>query len=183
MEKLLKKIGSDEEVIKDIPSTSSSTTAATKKRKKRASTDTFSNNITTSNASSILSEPSTAAATPTSSVSSLNRVIDPNRGKVVRYHGSSSGYYLVGNILDSSQQEDLPSEDTMDSDRVRKVYVVPSLNGGEDVRLRRMNVDDDDLMVVRDTTADEEACQEADDGQETIDDIIPRPVLTSLVHT
>ncbi|CAO0798098.1 unnamed protein product [Mucor circinelloides] len=182
MEKLLKKIGSDEEVIKDIPSTSSSTTAATKKRKKRASSDTFPDNIITSNASSILSEPSTAA-TPTSSVSSPNRVPDPNKGKVVRYHGSSSGYYLVGNILDSSQQEDLPSENTMNSNRVRKVYVVPSLNGGEDVRLRRMNVDDDDLMVVRDTTADEEACQQADDGQETIDDIIPRPVLTSLVHT
>ncbi|KAL9547989.1 hypothetical protein MBANPS3_005905 [Mucor bainieri] len=192
MEKLLKKIGSDDEVMQDIASTSASTSAAAatttttnKKRKKRATSDTFPDSIVTANASPTLSEP---AATPTSAISSSSnssRIPDPKRGKVVRYHGSSSGYYLVGNILDSSQQEDLPSsEDAQDSsERVRKVYVVPSYNGGEDIRLRRMNVDDDDLMVVRDTTADEEACQQADDGQETIDDIIPRSVLTSLVHT
>lgn len=175
MEKLLKKIGSDDEVPKDIPSSSS--TAATKKRKKRQSSD---NSIPTEiiTTSPILSE---TASTPTSASSPSVR--DPKRGKIVRYHGSSSGYYLVGNILDSSQQEEELAQDVDEVERSQKVYVVPSFNGGENFRLRRMNVDDDDLMVVRDTTAAEEAFQQADDDQETIDDIIPLSVLTKLVHT
>ncbi|CEP08325.1 hypothetical protein [Parasitella parasitica] len=195
MEKLLQQIGNNndgDEVVRDLPLSLS--TSSNRQRKKRQASDSLShaeNTTTTMIASSSpsLSEP--AASTPTSS-SSSSKARDPKRGKVVRYHGSSSGYYLVGNILDNSnssstsdsnQHETSTAQDTIESDRLRKVYVVPSFNGGQDIRLRRVNADDDDLMVVRDTTADEEAFQLADDGQEAIDDLIPRSVLTRLVHT
>ncbi|KAI8981730.1 fungal-specific transcription factor domain-containing protein, partial [Mycotypha africana] len=110
-----------------------------------------------------------------------------SEGKVVRYHGSSSGYYLMSNLLsNNNEKEEGRVHDEVDppmGDK-NKVYYVPSLNGGgENVRLRRLNVDDDDLMVVRDATADEEALQIADDGQEPIEQIIPGTILTALVHT
>ncbi|RCH91972.1 hypothetical protein CU098_009074, partial [Rhizopus stolonifer] len=95
--------------------------------------------------------------------------INSTKGKVIQYHGSSSGYYLVGNILSSDN----------DTNR-REVYNLPPLANDEaSYLIRRMNADDNDLMVVRDATADDEAF----DDQEAIDDIIPRSVLEALVHT
>ncbi|KAI9348874.1 fungal-specific transcription factor domain-containing protein [Pilaira anomala] len=92
-----------------------------------------------------------------------------SREKVVRYHGSSSGYYIVGDIL------------TTDEKNVTEVPAV--ISGDEPYRIRRMNETDDDLMVVRDTTADEEASQIAIDQQEDNDCNIPKSVLIALVHT
>lgn len=112
-----------------------------------------------------------------------------SKSKVVRYHGSSSGYYLVGSILSKDESEDAPEEQSIEYTssttpyEKQKVVVFPSYNGRESYRLRRMNVNDNDLMVVRDATADEEACQIADDEQEMIDDVVPRSVLKALVHT
>lgn len=105
-----------------------------------------------------------------------------SKGKVVRYHGSSSGYYIVGNILCSEEtpEASTPTDSPVDNE---KVFVVPSDNGRETYKLRKMNVDDNDLMIVRDTTADEDACQIADDEEEALEDIVPRPVLNALVHT
>lgn len=104
-------------------------------------------------------------------------------GKVERYHGSSSGYYLVSDILSNNTEDDLKSNEGSNNQQHQRAYVLPSLNGGQDYRLRKVNINDDDLMVVRDTTADEEACQLADDGQETINEIVPRQILVALVHT
>lgn len=122
------------------------------------------------------------------------------KAKVVRYHGSSSGYYLVGNILSNEenaektnaanndpasqiipQQQQQQQEVEEGTEEKQKVIVV--YNGRESYRLRRMNLNDNDLMVFRDATADEEAIQMAVDEQESIDDIVPRPVVEALVHT
>lgn len=92
-----------------------------------------------------------------------------SREKVVRYHGSSSGYYIVGDIL------------TTDEKNVTELPAV--ISGDEPYRIRRMNETDNDLMVVRDTTADEEASQIAIDQQEDSDCNIPKSVLIALVHT
>jgi hypothetical protein len=155
MEKLLKSIGSDDDTVRE------SANPANKKRKKEHATSVQDNTI------------------PSDKPQLTSQTV---RGKVVRYHGSSSGYYLVGNILSDNNHE-LVLDEESDDQQQQKVYVVPSFNNGQNYRLRRMNVNDDDLMVVRDTTADEEACQLAADGQETINEIVPRQVLTSLVHT
>ncbi|KAI8331799.1 fungal-specific transcription factor domain-containing protein [Choanephora cucurbitarum] len=111
-------------------------------------------------------------------------------GKVYRYHGSSSGYYLVGDILSSDKDEEDSATEQTDTFQAgqtgsgqKKVYIVPSFtNSNSNYRLRRVNMDDDDLMIIRDTTADEEAVQLEDDKQETIEGIMPKPVLNGLVH-
>lgn len=110
-----------------------------------------------------------------------------SKGKVVRYHGSSSGYYIVGNILssddapESSNTTATPNNNGMINNDT--VLVVPSVNGSASFKLRQMHVKDNDLMVVRDTTADEEACQMADDEEDALDDIVPKPILDALVQT
>jgi hypothetical protein len=99
---------------------------------------------------------------------SKKQPIEPNttltsmhaRKKVVRYHGSSSGYYLMGNILSNQEEEEEeqePQQPTIEEDP--KVFTINS--GPNTYRLRRVNQNDDDLMVVRDLTADEDACQSA----------------------
>ncbi|KAI7896022.1 fungal-specific transcription factor domain-containing protein [Mucor mucedo] len=105
-----------------------------------------------------------------------------SKGKVVRYHGSSSGYYIVGNILSSEEAPESSASTDVPRD-ASKVLIVPSIDGRESFKLRQMNVSDNDLMVVRDTTADEDACQIADDEEEALDDIVPRPILDALVQT
>lgn len=199
MEKLLKKIGSHDQLAEDNkePTALVTDNASNKKRKKRQLSNSSVPEIATIISPS-LSEAAVSVNTPTSAPSP-SAARDPKKSKITRYHGSSSGYYLVGNILDSSnnsannnnssqqqtqQQEQHAAQDINEKNNISgKVYVLPSFNSGQDIRLRRVNADDDDLVVVRDTTADEEACQQAADDQETIDSVIPRSLLTCLVHT
>ncbi|KAI7901015.1 fungal-specific transcription factor domain-containing protein [Cokeromyces recurvatus] len=153
MEQILKDIGSNTNLINE--------TAPLKKRKRQYT-------------------PSFTSTTSIGDEESSNIATDKHRGKIVRYHGSSSGLYLMDNILSTSHDE---SQETQGGDKEGKMYIVASLNGKQQYRFKRMNVDDDDLMIVRDTTADEEAVQLADDGQETVDSIIPRSLLIYLVNT
>ncbi|KAG0163627.1 hypothetical protein DFQ30_011253 [Apophysomyces sp. BC1015] len=90
--------------------------------------------------------------------------------KVVRYHGSSSGYYLVSNIL---SKEDAASE------KAEKELTIASTHGL--VRMRKMTVYDDDMVVMRDKTEAEHKSQLAVDSSEQ--DIAPRPVIEALVHS
>ncbi|KAI8356184.1 fungal-specific transcription factor domain-containing protein [Blakeslea trispora] len=118
------------------------------------------------------------------------KVLRDVEGKVYRYHGSSSGYYLVGDILSNNRDEEgaaVVSESTEQPQQrgsnPKKMYIVPSFNKpNSNYRLRRVNMDDDDLMIIRDTTADEEAVQLEDDKQETIECIMPKSVLNALVQ-
>lgn len=105
-----------------------------------------------------------------------------SKGKVFRYHGSSSGYYIVGNIL-SNEESGEPSDPTDPPRDNEKVIVVPSPDGRETFKLRQMNMNDNDLMVVRDTTANEDACQIAEDKEDALEDLVPKAVLDALIHT
>ncbi|KAI8376291.1 caspase domain-containing protein [Radiomyces spectabilis] len=128
-------------------------------------------------------------------------VAGQTKDKIIRYHGSSSGFYIVGDILNSKEgepsngperqsptsgthetavgesQQSVPAEKDGENS---KLFTIPSNQGT--YRLRRMNVYDDDLMVVRDTTDAEHASQLASNEQETINYVIPRRVLEALVY-
>lgn len=104
-----------------------------------------------------------------------------HRSKYMRYHGSSSGYHLVGDMFQTNSDQDSVKEDG--EEEQQPLYVVRSFNGKPDYRMRRVNSDGDDFMVVRDATADEIAAQQAEDTLETIDDLVPRSVLTALIYT
>ncbi|CAO3698008.1 unnamed protein product [Rhizopus stolonifer] len=108
-------------------------------------------------------------------------------GKIIRYHGSSSGYHLVENIFSSaeSQKPESTSVDhtnfsAKEQNEQSNELCLPSVNGQGTYRIRKLDMNDDDLMVVRDTTADEEALRTATDNQESMDDVIPRSVVLEL---
>ncbi|KAF7722049.1 hypothetical protein EC973_003731 [Apophysomyces ossiformis] len=91
--------------------------------------------------------------------------------KVVRYHGSSSGYYLVSNIL--------CKEDTT-SEKSENELTLPTANGQGVIRMRKMTVYDDDMVVMRDKTEDEHKFQLEADSKEK--DVAPRPVIEALIQ-
>ncbi|KAI9008751.1 fungal-specific transcription factor domain-containing protein [Phycomyces nitens] len=121
------------------------------------------------------------------------------RNKVIRYHGSSSGYYIVGNILsgqngdqettrESPQLRERPTKDALEASLEtppeshgpnQEPALLPTYNGT--YRLRKINKFDEDMVFVRDKTDAENACQIEVDKRETIDDVVPRLVLQELV--
>ncbi|KAI8077365.1 fungal-specific transcription factor domain-containing protein [Gilbertella persicaria] len=94
--------------------------------------------------------------------------------KVVRYLGSSSGYYLMKNILTTENEEIV--EIKQDSRR-------PSLRDefAGTTRLRNINVNDDDIMVVRDKTLAEHVDQLKTERLDFKDDIGPKSLIDKLV--
>ncbi|KAG1507865.1 hypothetical protein G6F47_005754 [Rhizopus delemar] len=110
------------------------------------------------------------------------------KGKVIRYHGSSSGYHLVGNIFSSAETQESDTTGNHSTvileskEETPKEFRIPSVYGNKTYRLRKLDLNDDDLMIVRDATADEEATRIAADTREVIDDLIPRSVIVSLVN-
>ena len=135
------------------------------------------------------------------SVSSTEPTSRDGKPMVISYHGSSSGYYLLGSILSNGKEHESPGsrhgeesndatqsgpKDEQHSERQSsstvetKHTLIPTSKGI--YRLRRMNVYDDDLMVVRDVTEAEKSNQIAVDQQETINNVvIDRQVLEGLV--
>lgn len=108
-------------------------------------------------------------------------------GKVIRYHGSSSGYHLVENIFSSAEAQrsgntsvDHTALSAKEQNEKSNEFCLPSANGQGTYRIKKLDMNDDDLMVVRDTTADEEALRTAADNQESMDDVIPRSVVLEL---
>jgi hypothetical protein len=92
--------------------------------------------------------------------------------KVVRYLGSSSGYYLVRNIL-STEEEEI---EEVDVSRRQSVAEAGSL------RFRKINVMDDDIMFVRDKTLAEHVDQVKSDRLDLKPDIIPNSMVDQLIH-
>jgi hypothetical protein len=65
----------------------------------------------------------------------------------------------MGNILSNQEEEEEQESQQPTIEEDPKVFTINS--GPNTYRLRRVNQNDDDLMVVRDLTADEDACQSA----------------------
>ncbi|KAI8390155.1 caspase domain-containing protein, partial [Blakeslea trispora] len=97
------------------------------------------------------------------------------KSKIVRYLGSSSGYYLVKNILTTDDQdmaevkEDQQRRASLQDDNVSSF------------RFRNINVDNDDIMYVRDTTLAERVDQLQADRLDFKEDIAPKAFIDKLV--
>ncbi|CAO3625636.1 unnamed protein product [Cunninghamella blakesleeana] len=172
---------------------------------------------------SISSEPNS----PQSSIDNESTHSEPNKGskaKIVRFLGSSSGLYLVDDMLKqkdkyennnhnehspvgspSSSSSSLHLSNSENGSRVphhqqqshneygsststdaeRKDYntdytSLPFQHGT--VKFKRMNIYNDDLVMVRDETDDEHKNRAGPDELESIYSTIPRLILTSLIH-
>lgn len=114
-----------------------------------------------------------------------DNILHRPKGKIVRYLGSSAGYHLVSNIFSSAsadnQEEDaMPIMDTRDEQP--KVFHIPFFNKKNAFRIKAVRTNDDEFVVVRDTTEDEEAERLEADGQEIVDAFIPRSLISNLIY-
>jgi hypothetical protein len=116
---------------------------------------------------------------------------EPLKNKVTRYHGSSSGYYLVGTLLteayksaqsntDSQSNTDNQSN-TAESAELDENRLFRGTVGKSTFQFKRINTTCDDLVVVRDITSDEDASRLILDEKEVIEDVIPRSLVEALV--
>lgn len=127
-----------------------------------------------------------AGAAPENSRKKTKREISPiaelptsiEHNKVVRYLGSSSGYYLVRDIL-SAEGEEVDEIKQPNVGRRRSTIMVPDNTGP--LRFRKINVMDDDVMFVRDKTLAEHVDQLETDKLDLHPDIAPKSLLTKLI--
>lgn len=94
--------------------------------------------------------------------------------KVVRYLGSSSGYYLVRDILSTDEKV------------VEEVKHIPNGSNGSPenvgpVRFKKINVMDDDVMFVRDKTMAEHVDQLETDKLDLNTSFVSKSLLTDLI--
>jgi hypothetical protein len=114
--------------------------------------------------------------------SSAKRDISPSveipnsveHSKVVRYLGSSSGYYLVRDILSTEDEEIDEIRNTN-----RRSSSITDDTGP--LRFRKINVVDDDILFVRDKTLAEHADQLETDKLDLNPSIVPKLVVDELV--
>ncbi|KAI8885425.1 hypothetical protein K501DRAFT_179812 [Backusella circina FSU 941] len=110
---------------------------------------------------------------------------EPLKNKVTRYHGSSSGYYLVGTLLTeaykSAQSASSSNDPTTTSGELDENRVFRGTVGKSTFQFKRINTACDDLVVVRDITSDEDASRLILDEKEVIEDVIPRSLVEALV--
>lgn len=95
--------------------------------------------------------------------------------KVVRYHGSSSGFYLMRNMLPNDAK---PSDHGISMQPVGSdTFPTPSTTPA--YRIRKLNGFDDDLMLVRDAMDSENS-----KGKDTerMDDLVPRKIMDTLIY-
>ncbi|CAO0794192.1 unnamed protein product [Mucor circinelloides] len=99
--------------------------------------------------------------------------------KVVRFLGSSSGYYLVRNIL-STEEEDI---DELQASRRRSSSVAATETDEHPgpLKFKRINVIDDDIMFVRDKTLEEHADQLETDKLDLNPAIAPKSLVSELI--
>ncbi|KAL9538414.1 hypothetical protein MBANPS3_010949 [Mucor bainieri] len=100
--------------------------------------------------------------------------------KVVRFLGSSSGYYLVRNIL-STEEEDI---DELQSSRRRSSSLAATAEADEHpgpIKFKKINVVDDDVMFVRDKTLEEHADQLETDKLDLNPAIAPKSLVSELI--
>lgn len=99
--------------------------------------------------------------------------LDPEK-QVMRYHGSSSGYYLMGNMFKEGQAGSSSSAGNNDDQRYRI-----ALNRGKTIyQIRKMNQDDNDLILVRDATDMENQMSAKDASKE---ELVPPQVMRALI--
>ncbi|KAI7870984.1 fungal-specific transcription factor domain-containing protein [Spinellus fusiger] len=118
--------------------------------------------------------------------------------KIVRYHGSSSGFYLVGNILSKpsgpkdnnspttstvSTLSNFPVNNPPNYSIIQQTKSVSGVPEYSDYRLRKLNAFDEDLLVVRDATEAEKAYQVEFNQHEAIYQDLLRPMVYSLVKS
>ncbi|KAI7903392.1 fungal-specific transcription factor domain-containing protein [Cokeromyces recurvatus] len=101
---------------------------------------------------------------------------DEYNSKVATYLGSSSGYYLVKNILSSTNE----NEEPLPLNRRDSTYVIDDGVIGP-VKFRKINVVDDDIMFVRDKTLDERVNQLESDKLNLDPNIAPQPLVKELI--
>ncbi|ORY98166.1 fungal-specific transcription factor domain-domain-containing protein [Syncephalastrum racemosum] len=101
------------------------------------------------------------------------------KDSVVRYLGSSSGYYLMRDFLDDNGAT-AKSDPTATIPKGLKNITFKAPDG--EVKLRTMNVDDDDLVLVRDMTAKENESMLRGRLQAK-EDPVPRKVIEVLVRS
>ena len=99
--------------------------------------------------------------------------------KVVRYLGSSSGYYLVRDIL-SNEGEEIEEIRNPNIGRRGSTILVPDNTGP--LKFKKINVMDDDVMFVRDKTLAEHVNQLETDKLDLHPDIAPSFLLTQLIE-
>ncbi|KAI7875311.1 hypothetical protein K492DRAFT_168263 [Lichtheimia hyalospora FSU 10163] len=94
--------------------------------------------------------------------------------KVVRYHGSSSGFYLMRNMLPNDVK---PSDHGISMQSVGS-DAFPSPSNTPAYRIRKLNGFDDDLMLVRDAMDSESKVKDTDH----IDNLVPRKIMDTLIY-
>lgn len=99
--------------------------------------------------------------------------------KVVRYLGSSSGYYLVRDIL-STEKETI--DEVRHIPNKRKQSISPENENLNPVRFKKINVLDDDVMFVRDKTLAEHVDQLETDKLDLNSNVTPKALLTQLIY-
>lgn len=101
--------------------------------------------------------------------------------KVVRYLGSSSGYYLVRDILsnEGEEVEEIKNAPLFNTDGKRRESVLEPEVGP--LRFRKINVVDDDIMFVRNKTLAEHVDQLKTDKLDLNLNIAPKSVLDELI--
>jgi hypothetical protein len=98
--------------------------------------------------------------------------------KVVRYLGSSSGYYLVRDILSNEGEEVEEIKNAPLLGTRRDSIIEPDVGP---LKFRKINVVDDDIMFVRDKTLAEHVDQLETDKLDLNLNIASKAVLTQLI--
>lgn len=174
MEKLLETIQSDKNEDSD----------ATPRQKRKRDADENTDESDSPTMPQPLSEPSSYAGheQPSAKRASPDTIdkdmANEQKDSVVRYLGSSSGYYLMRDFLDDNGATG-KSDPTATIPKGLKNITFKAPDG--EVKLRTMNVDDDDLVLVRDMTAKENESMLRGRLQAK-EDPVPRKVVEVLVR-
>jgi hypothetical protein len=103
--------------------------------------------------------------------------IPSENGKVVRYLGSSSGYYLVRDLLSNRKPED--TQPQSENAIARRSSIIPPSQLG-DIHFNKINVMDDDMIYIRNKTDAENADQLEIDRLDRIE-VAPKYILDALI--
>lgn len=181
MEKLLEQLQSDKADEGATEANNDNDNQWQKKRKRSVDEE-----VEESSEASSLSPKISAAA---AEQQTFNKFADRSN-KVVRYLGSASGYYLMRNMLSPDNNKGGRSSVQQQSGTAaaannavpstsEPVFAFPDKNGK--CRIRKVDLFDDDLVMVRDTTEAENASQLTIEKQEQSEDFVPREILAALV--
>ena len=94
--------------------------------------------------------------------------------RVMRYHGSSSGYYLMRNVIPSAHGHNtsiIAASQPLDEDGERSQITENGPSG-----FKKVDVFDDDIVLVRDS---DDTTRETTEHSE---EVVPRKVIETLVH-